>query len=68
MAPLMVTAALVPLMVRAAPTSGVAVTVNALPADAEAASRLRSNVTFRAVPFANALENAGNSESVALAG
>ena len=60
-APSIVTAALAPLMVLAAPLSGVAVTVNALLADAESASRLRSNVTLRSVPFTHALEKAGGS-------
>ena len=57
-APLMVTAALAPSMVLAVPPSGVAVTVNAVPADAESAFRLLPNVTFSAVPFTVALRTA----------
>ena len=59
LAPLIVTAVLVPLMVLAVPPWGVAVTVNALPVGAEAVSRLLSNVTDKAVPFTVALEKTG---------
>ena len=58
-APLIDTAALVPLMVRAAPLEGVAVTMNALPAGAEVVSRASSKVTDSAVPFTPALWNCG---------
>ena len=59
MAPLIVTAALVPLIVLEVPPAGLAVTVNALLAGAESVSRVSSNVTDSTLRSTAALLNFG---------